>query len=155
MGLLIDTGVLIRVERSAGGDLDFSPWEGYGDVAISVITASELLAGVHRAVPESRRIRRSASVEAMLAALPILDITLEVARIHAELVAALRQQGQTLGANDALIAATALAGGHALLTTDIGDFSRVPGLEVLSFDQPAAATGNDPGAGSGTGNPTP
>jgi predicted nucleic acid-binding protein len=143
MGLLIDTGVLIRVERSAVGELDFSPWERYGDVAISMITATELLAGVHRAAPESRRIRRSASVEAIFAALPILDITLEVARIHAELVATLRQQGQPLGANDAFIAATALAGGHALLTTDIGDFSRVPGLEVLSFDQPAIATGGN------------
>jgi tRNA(fMet)-specific endonuclease VapC len=146
MGLLIDTGVLIRVERSARVDLDFSPWERYGDAAISVITASELLAGVHLAVSDKRRIRRAASVEAMLAALPILDITLEVARIHAELVATLRQHGQTLGANDALIAATALAGGHALLTTDIRDFSRVPGLEVLLFDQPAAAPGTSPGA---------
>ena len=82
----------------------------------------------------------------MLAALPILDITLEVARIHAELVATLRQQGQTLGANDAFIAATALAGGHALLTTDVGDFSRVPGLEVLPFGQPASTTGIDTGA---------
>jgi hypothetical protein len=32
----------------------------------------------------------------MLAALPILDITLEVARAHAELVAAMRQQGPPL-----------------------------------------------------------
>jgi tRNA(fMet)-specific endonuclease VapC len=143
MGLLIDTGVLIRVERSVSAKLDFSPWERYGDAAISVITASELLAGVHRAVPDKRRIRRSASVEAMLAALPILDVTLEVARIHAELVSALRQQGQTLGANDAFIAATALASGHALLTTDFADFSRVPGLEVLPFDQPAIGTGLD------------
>jgi predicted nucleic acid-binding protein len=143
LGLLIDTGVLIRIERGLVARLDFSPWERYGDAAISVITASELLAGVHRARPDERRIRRSASVEAMLAALPILDITLEVARVHAELVAALRQQGQTLGANDALIAATALANGYALLTTDAVDFSRVPGLDLLQFDQPAIATGAD------------
>ena len=145
MGLLIDTGVLIRVERGLSAKLDFSPWEHYGEAAISVVTASELLAGVHRALPDERRIRRSASVEAVLAALPILDVTLEVARAHAALVAALRQQGQTLGANDAFIAATALANGYALLTTDVGDFSRVPGLEVLPFDQPATATDvNDP-----------
>jgi tRNA(fMet)-specific endonuclease VapC len=135
MGLLIDTGVLIRVERSAEATLDFSPWASYGDAAISVVSASELLVGVHRATPDSRRIRRSASVEAMLAALPILDITLEVARTHAALVATLRQQGQMLGANDAYIAATALASGYALLTTDSDDFRRVPGLEILPFMQ--------------------
>ena len=71
--------------------------------------------------------------------MPVLDITLEVARIRAELAAALHQKGHTLGPNDAYIAATALAGGHALLTTDVGDFSRVPGLEVMSFDRPSAA----------------
>ncbi|NEV63595.1 PIN domain-containing protein [Thiorhodococcus minor] len=142
MGLLIDTRVLIRVERGLGAKLDFSPWEHYGDAAISVITASELLVGVHRATPEERRIRRSASVEAVLAALPTLGITLEIARVHAELVAALRRQGQTLGANNAWIAATALASGYALLTTDVGDFGRVPGLDVLPFDQPATAAGD-------------
>ena len=142
MGLLIDTGVLIRAERSAHAALDFSPWAAYGDAAISVVSASELLVGLHRATPDSRRIRRSASVEAMLAALPILDITLEVARTHAALVATLRQQGQTLGGNDAYIAATALACGYALLTTDADDFRRVPGLEVLPFVQPDTASGN-------------
>lgn len=141
MGLIIDTGVLIRVERSTSAALDFSPWQHYGDAAISAVTASELLVGVHRSSPQSRRIRRSASVEAMLSALPILDVTLEVARVHAELVAAMRQRGLTLGANDAYIAATALASGHALLTTDLDDFRRVPGLEVLPFDQPASETG--------------
>ncbi|MBK5969832.1 MULTISPECIES: PIN domain-containing protein [Thiorhodovibrio] len=141
MGLIIDTGVLIRVERSTSAALDFSPWQNYGDAAISVVTASELLVGVHRSASEGRRICRSASVETMLAALPILDVTLEIARVHAELVSAMRQKGLTLGANDAYIAATALASGHALLTTDVGDFSRVPGLEVLPFDQPVSATG--------------
>jgi predicted nucleic acid-binding protein len=139
MGLLLDTGVLIRAERSGKAALDFSPWSWFGDAAISVVTASELLVGVHRAIPEHRRIRRSATVEAMLAALPILDITLEVARAHAELVAAMRRQGLTMGANNAYIAATAVAGGRALLTTDSDDFRRVPGLVVLPLDQPPSA----------------
>lgn len=139
MGLLLDTGVLIRAERGVNAPLDFSTWSHHGDAAISVVTASELLVGVHRARAQNHRIRRSASVEAMLAALPILDITLEVARVHAELVAALRQQGLTMGANDAYIAATALAGGRALLTTDADDFRRVPGLLVLPLDRPPTA----------------
>jgi hypothetical protein len=37
MGLLIDTGVLIRVERNVRAKLDLYPWEHYGDAAISVI----------------------------------------------------------------------------------------------------------------------
>jgi predicted nucleic acid-binding protein len=73
----------------------------------------------------------------------IQDLTplpLEVARVHAELVAAMRQQGLTLGANDAYIAATALAAGRALLTADADDLHRVPGLVVLPLDQPPSPT---------------
>jgi predicted nucleic acid-binding protein len=139
MGLLLDTGVLIRAERGGKANVDFSRWSRHGDAAISVVTASGLLVGVHRATPEDGRIRCSATVEAMLAALPIPDITPAVARVHAELVSAVRQQGLTMGANDACIAATALAGGRALLTTDADDFRRVPGLAVLCLDQPPAA----------------
>ncbi|MCF7983012.1 MAG: type II toxin-antitoxin system VapC family toxin [Thiohalocapsa sp.] len=142
MGLLLDTNVLIRAERlarSERGGLDFTPWAGRGHALISAVTASELLVGVHRANSEARRIRRSAFVEAVLAALPISDFTLEVARTHAEIVAALRKQGLSIGAHDAIIAATALAGGHAVLTTDVDDFGRVPGLEVLCFDRPSAS----------------
>jgi tRNA(fMet)-specific endonuclease VapC len=38
-----------------------------------------------------------------------------------------------IGANDLWIAATALANGFALVTSNPGDFSRVTGLEVESF----------------------
>lgn len=70
VGLVLDTNVLIRVERSAGArcpTLDFSPWDGYGNVYISLVTASELLVGVHRPTTQARRIKRSAFVESVLA----------------------------------------------------------------------------------------
>jgi predicted nucleic acid-binding protein len=123
VGLVLDTNVLILAERRAGDRTttpDFSPWSAYGQVYIS-------------AASEARRIKRSAFVEATLAAMPILDFNLEAARVHARIKAGLQARGQTLGANDLVIAATALAGGHAVLTTDTDDFGRVPGLEVLAF----------------------
>lgn len=89
--------------------------------------------GVHRADSETRRLRRSAFVEAVLAAIPTLDFTLEVARTHAELLAVLKGRGEMIGVYDLIIAATALAGGRAVLTTDVEEFGRVPGLELLAF----------------------
>lgn len=130
MGLVLDTGVFIRAER--GGPLNFSPWADYGDAFISAITVSELLVGVHRADSDARRIRRSAFAEAILAQLPVLAFTAETARIHAGLFAALSQQGQMIGAHDLIIAATALSHGCAVLTTNAAEFTRVPGLEVLT-----------------------
>jgi predicted nucleic acid-binding protein len=39
--------------------------------------------------------------------------------------------GAMIGAHDLQIAATAVAGGHSVVTFDVADFSRVPGLEVI------------------------
>lgn len=129
MGLILDTCILIRAER--GHTLDFSQWANYGNAFISVITVSELLVGVHRADSDARRIRRSAFVEAILAQLPVLDFTMETARIHASLFAALSQQGQRIGAHDLIIAATAISHDCAVLTTNTAEFARVPGLDVV------------------------
>jgi predicted nucleic acid-binding protein len=130
MGLVLDTGIIIRAER--GGSLDFSPWADHGDAFISAITVSELLVGVHRADSDARRARRAAFVEAILARLPALDFTAETARVHAGLFAGLSQHGQMIGAHDLIIAATALSHGCAVLTTNAAEFARVPGWEVLA-----------------------
>ena len=48
MGLMVDTNVFIRFEKS-GNPIDFSSWESSQKVYISVVIVSELLMGVHRA----------------------------------------------------------------------------------------------------------
>ena len=129
MGLIIDTNVFILAEK-AGGSIDFNRWQRFGEAFISCITVSELLVGVHRANTAERRVRRQAFVEAIISMVPALDVTVEVARIHAELIAAL-SPGQSIGAHDALIGATALCNGHAVLTDNVRDFERLKGLEVI------------------------
>ncbi len=131
MGLILDTCALIQAEK-VDKAIDFNQWRSYNDAYISVITASELLMGVYRANTKARKIKRSAFVEAIISEIPIIDFTTEAARIHAEIYAYLAHQGQLIGAHDLMIAATALAHGHALLTTNHQEFSRVPGLEVIT-----------------------
>ena len=99
--------------------------------AISVITVSELLHGVHRAT-RAKRARRSAFVEHMLAGFEPVAITETVARVHSEVWADLSRRGQRISAHDLWIAATALANGFAVATHDRGDFGRVRGLRVLT-----------------------
>jgi tRNA(fMet)-specific endonuclease VapC len=96
-----------------------------------VITVSELLHGVHRATG-ARRTRRRAFVEHVLAGFDPLPITETVARVHAEVWADLSRRGQTVGAHDLWIAATALAHGFGVATRDRADFGRVRGLRVLA-----------------------
>jgi predicted nucleic acid-binding protein len=135
MGLMLDTNVFIHAERS-GGPLGFSRWEHYGDVYVSAITASELLVGVHYAESDGQRTRRSAFVEAVLARVPVLSFETEEARIHAGLFAALAKQGKMIGAHDLIIAATAIAHNCAVLTENIREFAKVPGLEAIAFSRP-------------------
>jgi predicted nucleic acid-binding protein len=98
--------------------------------AIASMTASELLAGVHRANTPSRRRLRQAFVEAVFERLPVFPFDLPSARTHAELLAQLTVAGRPVGAHDLIIAATALAHGAALLTDNIRDFQRIPDLVV-------------------------
>ena len=88
---------------------------GEEDRAISVITVSELLHGVHRAAGE-RRARRRAFVEHLLAGIQAIPITEAVARVHAELWAQLTERGEPIGAHDLWIAATAVAHGLGVAT---------------------------------------
>lgn len=132
MGLMVDTNVFICFEKS-GKPIDFSAWEGSERVFISVVIASELLMGVHRANTEERRQRRSTFVEAVIGGVGILDFAIPVARVHAEIHAELAKKGQVIGAHDMIIAATARCHDLALLTDNVQEFSRVPGLRVIPF----------------------
>lgn len=130
MGLIIDTSVLILAEKNK---INFAQWEQYGDVYLSTVTISELLVGVHRANSEDRRIKRSAFVEQIIKSISSLPFREEEARIHAGLLSTLLNKGNYIGAHDLIIAATAIANNHAVLTKNETDFNRVPGLEVISI----------------------
>lgn len=134
MAVLIDTSVVIAVERRGLPPEDTIAVVGAEDAAMASITASELLIGVHRADSPARRLRREAFVEAILAALPVIAFDLRIARVYAQLSAQLAAAGQPIGAHDLLIAATALADGSAVLTLNMRDFARVPGLVVRQPD---------------------
>lgn len=130
MAVLIDTDLLVDFER---GVVNPAVEEAIGDEdrAISVITVSELLHGVHRA-GGAQRTQRSAFVEHLLAALRAVEITEPVARIHADIWAQLTARGELIGAHDLWIAATALAHGFGVATGNYAEFRRVPGLRVVA-----------------------
>jgi tRNA(fMet)-specific endonuclease VapC len=134
VGFLIDASVLIAYERGAL-DLDTLARERIAgreeeSLYLSVVTASELLHGVHRADDPARRARRSAFVEAVLSLFPLLPVDLPAARVHAELWAGLTRAGTPVGAHDLWIAATAVSRGLTLATANVRELERVPGLEI-------------------------
>ena len=130
MGVLIDTNVLIEYER---GRLYLEPHlaeRGQEEFFLSVVSASELLHGVHRAANPQTRMKRSAFVEPLLERFPLLPVDLATARVHAQVWAELARAGRVIGPNDLWIAAGALARGLTVVTANVREFDHVPGLTV-------------------------
>ena len=71
-GVLIDTSVLVAVERGTL-DLDTVVTDPGEPLALSAVTAHELLRGVARLPAGVRRARSERWLEALLGAMPIVD----------------------------------------------------------------------------------
>jgi len=128
MGYLIDSGIFIAVER---GHLTLDMVEGKaaGEVMfMSVVTLSELWHGVHRASSVERSVRRTEAIQKALRVAPTLNIDPGVAQRHARLWAYLAERGELIGVNDSWIAATALFHDLTVVTRNVREFHRVPGL---------------------------
>ncbi len=130
MAVLIDTDMLVDLERGVVNP-EVENAIGNEDRAISVITVSELLHGVHRA-SGAQRTRRRAFVEHLLGGMRAIEVTEPIARVHADIWAQLAAKGRLIGAHDLWIAATALAHGLGIATGNADEFQRVPGLRVVT-----------------------
>jgi predicted nucleic acid-binding protein len=133
MAVLIDASIMIEAER---GRLELeSHVSRHADDEwfLSVVTASELLHGVYRARRPDVRAKRSAFVEGILEHFPLLPIDLACARAHAYLWAELRHAGMVIGPHDLWLAATCVAHGLTMVTANIREFERVPGLAIENW----------------------
>jgi predicted nucleic acid-binding protein len=97
---------------------------------LSVVSASEVLHGGHRAGRPEVRTKRAAFVEAILERFSLLPVELATARTHAQGWAELAAAGRRSGAPDLWLAATGMAHGLPMLTAHGRACTRVPGLRV-------------------------
>lgn len=122
---LADTSVFIASESGRPLDRERLPEA----LRVSIVTVAELHAGVLIAVDAAQRSRRSATLAHAKRLDPAL-VDASVAGAWAALRLALRDVQRRMRANDAWIAATAIALGLPLVTQD-DDFQGVPMLEVI------------------------
>lgn len=95
------------------------------DVAISAVVAHELYYGAFKS---ARRTQNVALIDGLR--FPILEFDSEDAREAGELRAGLTLRGTPIGPYDVLIAGQAKARNLVLVTRNIGEFRRVPGLRI-------------------------
>lgn len=130
MGVLIDSNLLIVLEREKKDIQKFIASREDEEMFLSVISVSELLNGVHRATTAAVRNVRVAFVESLIRMIPVLEIQSSTARIHADLWSSMAKKGTMIGVHDSWIAAQCIEHGLTLITRNVREFNRVPGLSV-------------------------
>ncbi len=130
--LLLDTTFLVDAERSPS-DLDQLLGDD-DDIAVAAITVAELRVGALLAGGR-RRTTRTAYVDDIVAAIPIVAYDGDVAEAHAELLVEVRRQGRPRGAHDLIIAATAKASDRTVVTADAGGFADLSDVRVRTHRQ--------------------
>ena len=133
MGVILDTSVLVALERGALGLEKLAAGREREPFGISVITVAELLHGVHRADTEKRRLTRSAFVEKIIQSFPVYPFDLNASRIYARVWANLAKKGTTIGSHDLMIASTAIALGFSIVTADVRDYGKVKEVTIEKF----------------------
>lgn len=128
---MLDTDTCSYLMKAARKPLDQRLAKaGVEAVCISVLTKAELLFGV---AVSPRPSRDRESLEQLLAYTQVLDLPEAAAEHYAEIRADLKRKGKPIGGNDLLLAAHARCLGLTLVTNNVREFSRVPGLEVENW----------------------
>lgn len=130
LSYLLDTNILSDLVRNPGGVVATRISRvGEDSVCTSIVVAAELRYGALK----STSTKLSERIDLILSALEILPLELPADREYAALRHHLRRQGTPIGPNDLLIAAHALAHNLTVVTGNVREFSRVPGLKVENW----------------------
>ena len=128
---LLDTNICIYIARQRPAEVlarfeSASP----GELAMSVVTYGELIYGA-----EKSRSRSSALevLDALAQAIPVLPMAETVSRHYGEIRSVLEQAGTPIGNNDLWIAAHARDQQLTLVSNNLREFERVPGLKMENW----------------------
>jgi tRNA(fMet)-specific endonuclease VapC len=101
-------------------------------IGLSIITACELQYGLERRAAKHPHLRTQEQnlLAAILAPFEVFPVDHAVVEIYGKVRAALENRDAAIGALDIFIAAQALSLGATLVTSNIKEFVRVPGLQI-------------------------
>jgi predicted nucleic acid-binding protein len=134
--LHLDTSFLIDLLREtasgrAGGALDFIESLDEREIlAVSTHVLCELRTGAELA---RQPVREHEVLDELLSGLLVAFPGEAFAPLYGRLLASLRKSGQLVSSMDLLIATSALLDDAPLVTRNVKDFERIPGLRVLGY----------------------
>jgi tRNA(fMet)-specific endonuclease VapC len=124
---VLDTNTCIYALKRQGRVVqrlrDHSP----DDVAVTIITIAELWFGADKS---KRPAAARREMDGFLEPFDVLPFDREAAAAYARSRLALERMGRPIGERDLLIASIALARGLTVVTHNVSEFGRVPGLKT-------------------------
>ena len=131
---LLDTNIVIYVLKRRPVEVLSAFNANASRMAISSITLAELLHGAEK----STRLSENLSViEDFSSRLEVLPYGAKAAQHYGAIRASLEKLGQPIGVNDLHIAGHARSEGLVLVTNNVSEFMRVPGLQVENWVHPS------------------
>lgn len=122
---LLDTNIVIYVIKRRPLEVMGVFNENAGRMAISAITLSELYHGAEKSAKVAKNL---AVVEDFASLLEVLPYGAKASQHYGAIRAELEKAGRSIGVNDLHLAAHARSEGLTLVTNNMGEFERVPGL---------------------------
>ena len=131
---LLDTNACIRVlNDSSKGVVARLRSHSPSEIRLSSVVKAELYHGARRSTRVSENLAVLRRFFQPFATLPFDD---SCAERYGVIRALLEREGQPIGPNDLMIAATALAHDLTLVTHNTGEFSRITGLAIEDWEEP-------------------
>ncbi len=128
MKLMLDTNVCIYlIKEHPPSVLERFASHAVGDIGISVMTLAELEYGASKS---SRPARNREALDQFISPLEVASFDRRATAAYGNLRSTLEKKGQSIGSMDLLIAAHALSLDVRLVTRNVREFGRVPGLSV-------------------------
>ncbi|TVS11106.1 MAG: type II toxin-antitoxin system VapC family toxin [Wenzhouxiangella sp.] len=132
LSYLLDTNMISDLVRNPRGAVAKRiAAAGEDSICTSVVVAAELRYGAAK----SGSGKLANRVDLLLSAMEVLPLEPPADRQYAQLRHHLTSQGMPIGPNDLLIATHALAAELTMVTANVGEFSRVPGLAIENWLQ--------------------
>jgi tRNA(fMet)-specific endonuclease VapC len=127
---MLDTNICIYILKNRPPELREKFDREAERLCISSITLGELHYGAEKS---ARRLTNLATIAEFVARLAILDFSVGAAAHHGQIRAELERMGQPAGLYDMLIGAHARSESLIIVTNNMPEFARMPGMRVENW----------------------
>ena len=127
---MLDTDICIYVIKRRPAELRERFDKFANELCISTVTLAELYFGAEKS---ARPVQNLEVIDQFVARLDVLPLSAAAARHYGQIRAGLERAGQPVGGHDMLIGAHARSEGLIVVTNNLREFGRMPGVRAETW----------------------